>query len=174
MPKGGARRPRPRPTGHVQHAEEQAGCRTARLSSMEEAHKASATRAGVQPLRTLSLERWPACCRRVPLSAHLSVAEAAGPPESYAQMGSRNGTALCTSLRGPHKYDAIPETQPPQFRTYNDSLTQSNACATMALTGRAFLSSQLTAGEPIRRTSLTQSIHCSSTGCPFCTGAQAS
>lgn len=97
---------------------------------------------GFDPSERFPSSGSPACCRLVPLSAHLSVAEAAGPPESYAQMGSRSGTALCTSLRGPHKDDAIPETQPPHESRYNDSLTGSNACATMGLTGRAFFLSQ--------------------------------
>ena len=115
---------------------------------MEEADKASGHTGGGSTPRS-AIPR--AVGRLVAAGYHsaltLSVAEAVGPSKSYAQMGSRSGTALCTSLRGPHKDDAIPETQPPHESRYNDSLTGSNACATMALMSRAFLLSQSLSGD---------------------------
>ncbi len=131
-----------------------------------------ATPAGVHPS-----ERFPSSsCRLVAAGYHSALTcrwqKLSDGRKVYAQMGSQCGTALCTSLRGPHKYDAIPVTQPPRESRYNDSLTGSNACATMALIGRAFLSSQSLIGAPTHLASIPQAIHCSSTGRPFCTGVR--
>jgi hypothetical protein len=131
-----------------------------------------ATPAGVHPS-----ERFPSSsCRLVAAGYHSALTcrwqKLSDGRKVYAQMGSQCGTALCTSLRGPHKYDAIPVTQPPRESRYNDSLTGSNACATMALIGRAFLSSQSLSARPTHLASVPQAIHCSSTGRPFCTGVR--
>lgn len=125
---------------------------------------------GVVPSERFPSSGRPACCGLVSLCAHLTVAEAVEPSEGFAQMRRRCGIALCTSLRGPHKDDAIPETQPPHESRYNDSLTRSNACATMALIGRAFLLSQLPIDGLVELISCAQAIHRSSTAAAFFTG----